>query len=143
MTLNESLRSSEFKISIRWTVYFSFWDRILFSRNSLCHTSKVQLVNQVQKDEKVARVKTVPLVKMDVKVHRVSVVKKVSADRPVKWVSDKRVNRVNVVSLVSLVNLVDLVHLVKHVSIELYDIIVMTSAVMTSSFRLWSTRSPW
>ena len=100
-------------------------------------------MNQVQKDEKVARVKTVPLVKMDVKVHRVSVVKKVSADRPVKWVSDKRVNRVNVVSLVSLVNLVDLVHLVKHVSIELYDIKVMTSPVMTSSFRLWSTRSSW
>ena len=97
-------------------------------------------MNQVQKDEKVARVKTVPLVKMDVKVHRVSVVKKVSADRPVKWVSDKRVN---VVSLVSLVNLVDLVHLVKHVSIDLYDILVMTSVVMTSSLRLWSTRSPW
>ena len=100
ITLTESLRSLDVN---RRT--FSF------------HTEKVQLVNQVQKDEKVARVKTVPLVKTDVKVHRVSVVKKVSADRPVKWVSDKRVNRVNVVSLVSLVNLVDLVHLVKHVSI--------------------------
>ena len=75
-------------------------------------------MNQVQKDEKVVRVKTVPLVKMDVPVQPVFVVKKVSVDHPVKWVSDKRVNRVNVVSLVSLVNLVDLVHLVKHVSIK-------------------------
>ena len=116
---------------------------MIFGKKHFRHTEKVQLVNQVQKDEKVARVKTVPLVKMDVQVQPVSVVKKVSADHPVKWVSDKRVNRVNVVSLVSLVNLVDLVHLVKHVSIQLFGILVITSSVMTSSFRLWSTRSPW
>ena len=77
-------------------------------------------MNLVQKDEKVARVKTVPLVKTDVQVQLVFVVKKVFADHPVKWVSDKRVNRENVVSLVSPVNLVDLVHPVKHVSSQLY-----------------------